>query len=72
LQKNYVAALIAVLGANQMVSTSQSQSDVTGIARVQLMDLQRAIKTAAASSSGIKRSHLVDLDAQIQKTLYPK
>ncbi|MDR1813348.1 MAG: zinc-dependent metalloprotease [Tannerella sp.] len=84
LQKNYVAALIALvnppanqanvvsMGTTVSLSSSAQPSDAPGVARAQLIDLQQSIKSAAASSTGIRRSHLLDLDAQIKKALDPK
>jgi len=82
LQRAYVAALTGMLGQSNSQSisisggsvniSSSSSSDAPGIARAQLIDLQRSIKSAAAASSGIRRSHLLDLDAQIKKALDPK
>jgi hypothetical protein len=73
LQKNYVACLIGIISVpTPAAMASQAPSDATGIARIQLIDLQKTIKNSIASSSGIKRSHLVDLDAQIEKALKPE
>lgn len=67
LQKNYVNALISII--NQQSQPGNSVSDATGIARTQLTDLRQNIRNAAASSSGIKRSHMQDLLAQIDAAL---
>jgi hypothetical protein len=72
LQKSYVVALIATLTSDSNANPGQIRSDATAIARTQLIDLQKAIKNASASSTGLKRSHLIDLDAQIEKILNPK
>jgi hypothetical protein len=73
LQKNYVNALIALIqplpGA---VAQTQAPSDAVGIARTQLMDLLPEVKRLAASSTGVKRSHFVDLQAKIAQALDPK
>ncbi|MDR1762499.1 MAG: zinc-dependent metalloprotease [Dysgonamonadaceae bacterium] len=75
LQKNYVAALIALVNPQQNAPAGfapTGSSDAAGLARVQLMDLRSAVKSAAASATGLKRSHLVDIAAQIDKALDPK
>ena len=70
LQKNYVNALIAIVDSKNMNPQAQPlASDATGIARTQLMDLRQSIRNAVASASGIKRSHLQDLLAQIDVAL---
>ena len=69
LQKYYVNALIGIVAPR---NEQPPLSDATAIARAQLVDLQKAIKRAIASSSGIKRSHLSDLFSQIEKVLEPK
>ncbi|MDR0507031.1 MAG: zinc-dependent metalloprotease [Dysgonamonadaceae bacterium] len=71
LQRNYVQALINILNPKNE-TTSTSMSDAGAIARAQLLDLQKALKAATASSSGIKRDHLTDLQAQIERALNPK
>lgn len=68
LQKNYVSALVNIVKPKNP-QQNQQVSDATGIARAQLVDLRQSIRTAAASSSGIKRSHLLDLQAQIDEAL---
>jgi ribosomal protein S7 len=70
LQKNYVNALISIVDPKNATPQAQTRaSDATGIARTQLIDLRQSIRNAAASSSGIKRSHLQDLLAQIETAL---
>lgn len=70
LQKNYVNALISIVDPKNAAPQAQTRaSDATGIARTQLIDLRQSIRNAAASSSGIKRSHLQDLLAQIETAL---
>lgn len=70
LQKNYVNALISIVDPKNTTPQAQTRaSDATGIARTQLIDLRQSIRNAAASSSGIKRSHLQDLLAQIETAL---
>jgi hypothetical protein len=70
LQKNYVNALISIITPKQ--GEPVTVSDATGIARVQLMDLQQEIKRSIPVSTGTKKSHLVDLAAQIEKALDTK
>ncbi|GHT86165.1 glutaminyl-tRNA synthetase [Bacteroidia bacterium] len=75
LQKNYVNALISLiqpLPGAAMPAPSPAPSDAVGIARTQLMDLLPEIKHLAASSSGVKRSHYIDLQAKITQALDPK
>jgi hypothetical protein len=85
LQKSYVSSLINLMkpvGASSvtmssgsgaiMISSSTPPSDATSIARAQLTELQQSIRSAAASSSGLRRAHLLDLDAQIKQALDPK
>lgn len=67
LQKNYVNALVNMI--DQKSQPGNSVSDAASIARTQLTDLRLGIRNAAASSSGIKRSHLQDLLAQIDAAL---
>ncbi len=70
LQKNYVAALISIVTPPATnASASWQSSDAAAIARAQLTDLRQSIRSAASGSSGIKRSHLLDLLAQIEKAL---
>ncbi|MDR1503101.1 MAG: zinc-dependent metalloprotease [Prevotella sp.] len=70
LQKNYVNALISIVDPKNAAPQAQTRaSDATGIARTQLIHLRQSIRNAAASSSGIKRSHLLDLLAQIETAL---
>ncbi|MDR1882397.1 MAG: zinc-dependent metalloprotease [Prevotella sp.] len=71
LQKNYVNALIAIIDVKSInpATNNAKVSDATGIARVQLIDLRQSIRNAVASSSGIRRSHLQDLLAQIETAL---
>jgi len=72
LQKNYVNALINVIkptAQSSMMSSATQASDATAIARTQLNDLRQSLRNAAASSSGLKRSHCQDLLAQIEKAL---
>ena len=74
LQKNYVNALINVVkpaasNPMAMMSSGGQASDATAIARTQLTDLRQNLRNAAASSSGIKRSHFQDLLAQVEKAL---
>lgn len=78
LQKNYVNALTSIIASknNQsggsmmhMGSGGNNASDATGIARSQLVDLRQSIRNAIGASSGLKRSHLQDLLAQIDTAL---
>lgn len=66
LQKNYIGALTNIIDPKNQQGNA---SDATGIARAQLTELRQSIRNAAASSSGIKRSHLQDLLAQIDRAL---
>jgi hypothetical protein len=70
LQKHYVNALISIIQVRQ--GEPASVSDATGIARTQLMDLLQDVKRLAASSSGVSKSHYVDLQAKIAQALDPK
>jgi hypothetical protein len=76
LQKNYVLALISILtvqpNAFAPTPTPVTASDATGIARLQLVELQQDIKRLIPASYGIKKSHLVDLQAQIETALEAK
>ncbi|MDR0836328.1 MAG: zinc-dependent metalloprotease [Tannerella sp.] len=75
LQKNYVNALITLIQPLPGISTqaqAPAPSDASGIARTQLMDLLQDVKRLAASSTGVKRSHFVDLQAKITQALNPK
>lgn len=67
LQKNYVSALINIIDPKNQ--QGGNASDATGVARAQLNELRQSIRNTAASSSGIKRSHLQDLLAQIDAAL---
>lgn len=70
LQKNYVNALIKITDDKTLQTNPfASASDAMAIARTQLTDLRQSLRNAIASSSGIKRSHLQDLSAQIEKAL---
>jgi len=73
LQKNYVNALVNIVdppaGSAAATLAKNQPSDATSIARAQLTDLRQSLRNAAASSSGIKRSHCQDLLAQIEKAL---
>lgn len=74
LQKNYISALVNIISPSQLEVMLGSlmgggSSDAKSIARVQLMDLEPVLKKTAASSSGIKRTHLLELVAQIDKVL---
>jgi hypothetical protein len=69
LQKNYVNALINIIDTKNTNPQQGRASDATGIARTQLIDLRQSIKNVIAASSGIKRSHLQDLLAQIETAL---
>ncbi|MDU1891111.1 MAG: zinc-dependent metalloprotease [Dysgonomonas sp.] len=76
LQKNYVNALIAIVapkgnasGGGMMMGGGGNVSDATSIARAQLTDLRQSIRSAIPASSGLKRSHLQDLLAQIDMAL---
>jgi hypothetical protein len=70
LQNHYVNALI------NLVQTRPGEpapaNDASAIARTQLTDLLSEVKRLAASSTGIKKSHFVDLQAKILQTLEPK
>lgn len=75
LQKAYVNALIALVkpssasGGTMMLvmagSTPSAASDAPSIARAQLVDLRQALRSAAATATGTKRYHLLDMIAQI-------
>jgi hypothetical protein len=70
LQKAYVNALISLLDKPQsnqlsMNGMSAAPSEAPAIARGQLVDLRRQLTTAAASSTGIVRSHYLNLQALI-------
>ncbi|MBD8387815.1 zinc-dependent metalloprotease [Dysgonomonas sp. BGC7] len=70
LQKNYVNALIKITDDKTLQTNPfASASDAMAIARTQLTDLRQSLRNAITSSSGIKRSHLQDLSAQIEKAL---
>lgn len=70
LQKNYIAALIKVAYPKDASGrVSVSATDAANIARTQLYDLQKSIRSAAGSSAGTKRSHLQGLLAQIDAAL---
>jgi hypothetical protein len=71
LQKNYILALINII-TPQPGSTVSTASDATGIARLQLVELQQDIKRLLPSSTGIKKAHLGDLQAQIEAALDTK
>ena len=49
-----------------------NQSDIRAIARAELKTLQRAVRTAATNSSGMKRIHLQDVLERIDNILDPK
>jgi hypothetical protein len=70
LQKHYVNALISIIQPRP--GEPASASDAFGIARTQLMDLLQEVKRLAASSSGVNKSHYVDLQAKIAQALDPK
>ncbi|MDR2843849.1 MAG: zinc-dependent metalloprotease [Candidatus Symbiothrix sp.] len=70
LQKNYVNALINIV---QIKNGGLSPAtDAIAIARTQLIDLLQDLKRATASSTGLKRSHFIDLQAKIEQALDPK
>lgn len=72
LQKSYVNALVTLANvkpAAQAQDPSPKTSEATSVARAQLVDLRQSIKSGIAASSGIKRSHLQDLLAQIDIAL---
>jgi hypothetical protein len=70
LQKHYVNALIAIIQVRP--GEPAQASDAFGIARAQLIDLLADAKRLAASSTGLKKSHYVDLQAKISQALDPK
>ncbi|GHV24282.1 glutaminyl-tRNA synthetase [Bacteroidia bacterium] len=70
LQKQYVNALINIIQVRP--GEMAPASDATGIARTQLIDLLSDVKRLAASSTGVKKSHFVDLQAKIAQALDPK
>ncbi|MDR2954547.1 MAG: zinc-dependent metalloprotease [Prevotella sp.] len=67
LQKNYVNALINIIDPKNQQGVQAS--DATGIVRTHLIELRQNIKNAAASSSGVKRSHFQDMAALIDAAL---
>jgi len=72
LQKNYINALISLANIKVQGPTVDSgarPSDASSVARTHLVELRQNIRSAAASSSGIKRSHLQDLLARIDTAL---
>lgn len=83
LQKSYVNALIAMLDKPQRSSTTgmgpiaaapaaDSPSEAPAIARGQLMELRSALSGAASSSSGVLRSHYLNLKALIDNAFEVK
>ena len=69
LQKSYVDALIALIGANSPTSVIRSTSDASGIARIHLLALKQEIGKAGLKASEITKAHLTDLLAQINEVL---
>ncbi len=72
LQKSYVKALIGMLDKKPseqrtpiVLTTRSSASDAPAIARAHLTELDRQLKSAAASTSGITRAHYQNLSAMI-------
>ena len=53
-------------------SINVNQSDIRAIVRAELKTLQRAVRTSAANSSGMKRIHLQDVLERIDNILDPK
>lgn len=72
LQKNYVDLLIKLAGLSANNQPTMGKSDASGIARAQLVELNKNIKSAANSASGVKKSHLQELAADIDKALSVK
>lgn len=71
LQKSYVESLITLAGLKKSQTTT-NLSDITSIARGQLADINQKIKSAAAGSTGVKKYHLLELNAEIDKALSTK
>ena len=72
LQKNYVTLLIKLARLENTNQQAISLTDATAIARGHLTELNQRIKSAASSSSGIKRYHFQELTAEIDKALSTK
>ena len=77
LQKVYVNALISMIDKpkgnsssllgmmTSVLSSSESPSDAPSIARGELRELRRSLASAASASTGIVRSHYLNLQALI-------
>lgn len=80
MQKAYVTNLIALIDnpdssdAKSMSGSARprSYSDVPAIARGELLAINRIVKSAAASTSGITQSHYQNLSALIDSALKTK
>jgi hypothetical protein len=87
LQKMYVEKLISIMKPAPAASSaaaafgrmpgsageiSATQSDVISVVKAQLKDLDSAIKSATAQTSGLSKYHLQDLSDRIEQALDPK
>lgn len=69
LQNTYVEALIKLAGLQKTASLSKTLTDSSSIARGHLTELGKNIKAAIPAASGIKKYHLQELSAEIEKAL---
>lgn len=70
LQKNYILALIDIIKTKDSAAkTAYATSDASSIARAQLIDLRKDIRSAINTSAGVKRQHLQGLLALIDEAL---